>query len=36
MLKRFQEIGEFVLQTDRTPSAEVAVLLDDESFFTKQ
>ena len=33
MLKRFQEIGEFALQTDRTPSAEVAVLLDDESFF---
>lgn len=33
MLKHFQEIGEFVLQTDRTLSAEIAVLLDDESFF---
>ncbi len=33
MLKQFQEIGEFALQTDRSPSAEVAVLLDDESFF---
>jgi hypothetical protein len=33
MLKQFKEIGEFALQTDRSPSAEVAVLLDDESFF---
>jgi hypothetical protein len=33
MLRQFQEIGEFALQTDRTPSAEIAVLLDDESFF---
>lgn len=33
MLKSFQEIGSFALQTDRTPSSEIAVLLDDESFF---
>jgi hypothetical protein len=33
MLKRFHEIGEFALRTDRKPSAEIAVLLDDESFF---
>jgi hypothetical protein len=33
MLRRFREIGEFALRTDRTPSAEIAVLLDDESFF---
>jgi hypothetical protein len=33
LLKHFQKIGRFALRTDRTPSAEVAVLLDDESFF---
>jgi hypothetical protein len=33
MLKRFREIGEFALKTDRSPSAEIAVLLDDKSFF---
>lgn len=33
LLKQFQEIGSFTLLTDRTPCAEVAVLLDDESFF---
>jgi hypothetical protein len=32
-LRNFREVGEFVLQTDRRPSAEIAVLLDDESFF---
>ena len=32
-LRTFQEIGDFVLRTDRTPSSEIAVLLDDESFF---
>jgi len=33
LLRSFQELGTFVLQTDRTPSAEIAVLVDDESFF---
>jgi hypothetical protein len=33
LLARFRELGEFLLQTDRTPSAEIAVLLDDLSFF---
>ena len=33
LIKSFQELGTFVQHTDRTPSAEVAVLLDDESFF---
>ena len=33
LLHRFQELGEFALNLDRNPSAEVAVLLDDESFF---
>lgn len=33
MLKEFAELGAFALQTDRTPGAEIAVLLDDESFF---
>ena len=33
MLKEFAELGAFALETDRTPSAEIAVLLDDESFF---
>jgi hypothetical protein len=31
-LRSFKELGGFLLQTDRTPSAEIAVLLDDESF----
>ena len=31
-LRNFRELGDFLLQTDRTPSAEIAVLLDDESF----
>ena len=33
LLSSFRELGEFLLQTDRTPSAEIAVLLDDLSFF---
>ncbi len=33
LLKRFQELGTFALQLDRNPQAEIAVLLDDESFF---
>ena len=32
-LRNFHELGDFLVQTDRTPSAEIAVLLDDESFF---
>lgn len=32
-LARFQRLGEFSLHLDRTPQAEVAVLIDDESFF---
>ena len=31
LLARFHQLGHFLLQTDRTPNAEVAVLLDDES-----
>jgi hypothetical protein len=33
LIKRFQEIGDWALNLDRTPSAEVAVILDDESFY---
>jgi len=33
LLKRFQELGTFALHLDRQPAAEIAVLLDDESFF---
>ncbi len=33
VLSRFQEIGEFALQLDRKPQAEIAVLLDDRSFY---
>ena len=32
-LRSFWELGNFLIQTDRAPSAEIAVLLDDESFF---
>jgi hypothetical protein len=32
-LERFQRLGEFSLHLDRKPQAEVAVLVDDESFF---
>ena len=33
MLGEFQKLGTFALETDRSPGAEIAVLLDDESFF---
>ena len=33
MLKQFQDLGTFALNTDRSPCAEIAVLVDDESFF---
>ena len=33
LLKRFMEIGEFALRLDRTPRSQIAVLLDDESFY---
>ncbi|MCC7360800.1 MAG: hypothetical protein IT317_15060 [Anaerolineales bacterium] len=33
LLKRFQELGEFSLHLERAPSAEIAVLVDDESFY---
>ena len=33
LLKSFQDIGTFSLELDRTPCAEIAVLVDDESFF---
>jgi len=33
LLKRFAELGAFGLHLDRRPSAEIAVILDDESFF---
>jgi hypothetical protein len=33
VLSRFQEIGDFALQLGRKPQAEIAVLLDDRSFF---
>jgi hypothetical protein len=32
LLKEFQKLGTFALETDRSPGAEIAVLLDDESF----
>jgi len=33
LLKQFQDIGTFALELERSPSAEIAVLLDDESFY---
>ncbi|MGD2295150.1 MAG: beta-galactosidase [Candidatus Aminicenantes bacterium] len=33
VLEQFQKLGTFALETDRTSCAEIAVLLDDESFF---
>ncbi len=33
LIQRFQNIGTFALNLDRNPSAEIAVLLDHESFF---
>ena len=32
LLQQFQELGTFALDLDRAPSAEIAVLLDDESY----
>jgi hypothetical protein len=32
-LRSFRELGDFLVQTDRSPSAQIAVLLDDDSFF---
>jgi hypothetical protein len=32
LLRRFQELGTFALRLDRRPAAEIAVLLDDESY----
>jgi len=32
-IERFQDLGTWALNLDRTPSAEVAVFLDDESYF---
>jgi hypothetical protein len=33
LLQNFHELGNFLIQTDRTPCAEIAVLVDEESFF---
>jgi hypothetical protein len=33
LLGSFRELGDFLIQMDGSPSAEIAVLLDDESFF---
>ncbi len=33
LIKRFKEIGDWALSLERTPSAEVAVILDDQSFY---
>ena len=33
LLARFQELGTFALALDRTPSAEIAMLVDDESYY---
>ena len=33
LLERYQKIGSWALELDRSPAAEVAVLIDDESFF---
>jgi hypothetical protein len=33
LLESLRELGDFLLQTDRTPCAEIAVLVDDLSFF---
>jgi hypothetical protein len=32
-LRKFRELGNFLVQADHRPSAEIAVLLDDQSFF---
>jgi len=33
LLKQFQDVGTFALELDRAPSSEIAVLLDDESYY---
>ncbi len=33
LIKRFKEIGDLACELDRSPGAEIAVLLDDESFY---
>ena len=33
LLKQFQELGTFALELDRRPASEIAVIVDDESFF---
>jgi hypothetical protein len=33
LLKSFKDIGTFAMATDRSPGAEIAILLDDESFY---
>lgn len=33
LIEQFQDIGEFALNLNRTPSSEIAVLVDDESFY---
>jgi hypothetical protein len=33
LVKQLTEIGQFALELDRTPQSEIAVLLDDESFY---
>ncbi len=33
VMKRFQELGRWALDLDRTPASDVAVFLDDESYF---
>ncbi|MFN0171708.1 MAG: hypothetical protein ACKV22_35285 [Bryobacteraceae bacterium] len=33
LLRDFERLGQLLLSTDRTPASEVAVLVDDESFF---
>ena len=33
LLSRFQEVGTFALDLDRTPNSEIAVLIDDDSFY---
>jgi hypothetical protein len=33
LIAQFQQLGQFALHLDRTPGAQIAVLLDDESFY---
>ena len=32
LIRRFQQLGSFAMELDRTPAAQIAVLVDDESF----